>query len=153
MSPVFEKCFISVFLTSLLLLSSLAIFGCRKFPQKTEVSLDQNDYTVREGNRLFLHFCSPCHGEDAAGAGRYFPSQINPQPPDLVNSSYLRETPRSRVFQAIKFGTQAVGQSPYSPPYSRTLRDEEIDDIINSLLFSAGQAEESPGEAKNNAQR
>lgn len=150
MSHILKKRFISILLTSLLLLFSLTISGCRKLVEKTEMSLDQNDYTVREGKRVFLHFCSPCHGEDAAGAGRYFPSRINPQPPDLVNPAYFRETPRSRVFQAIKFGSQAVGRSSYSPPYGKTLRDEEIDDIINYLLFSAGRAEERRGEGKDN---
>ena len=102
-------------------------------PEAIARSDKQHSYEVREGKRLFLHYCSPCHGEDADGAGRYFPSMMKPQPTDFLNSDYLQKTKKEIIFQAIKFGSQSLDKSSYSPPYGLTLRDEEIRNILAFL--------------------
>lgn len=95
------------------------------------------NFSIRDGKRLFLHYCSSCHGENADGSGRYFPTQIDPQPPDLTNPEYFEKTNENVMFRAIKFGSKALGKSTYSPAYGKTLTDEEIINIIEFLKFSS----------------
>jgi mono/diheme cytochrome c family protein len=106
-----------------------------KQPDREKSETNTINFNIREGKRLFLHYCSPCHGEAAEGSGRYFPSYIDPQPPDFINSDYFQETNENVVFRAIKFGSKALGKSNYSPPYGETLIDEEIMYIIKYLKF------------------
>ncbi len=126
------------FLFVIFLAAFFTTFGisCRNQPAgETESSEIKVGFEIREGKRLFLHYCAPCHGENAQGSGRYFPSRINPQPPDLVGTDYLQKTDEDVVLKAIKFGSSALGKTNFSPPYGQTLRDEEINFIISFLSF------------------
>jgi mono/diheme cytochrome c family protein len=128
---------------SLVFFITIGIIQCTKQHEGAESNNKTLSFNIREGNRLFLHYCAPCHGEDAEGSGRYFPSYIEPQPPDFINSEYLNETGEDVVFRAVKFGSNALGKSNYSPPYGETLRDEEIKYIIDFLKFLKKSKEES----------
>jgi mono/diheme cytochrome c family protein len=108
---------------------------CAKQPEREISSENTINFNIREGKRLFLHYCSPCHGQSAEGSGRYFPSFIDPQPPDFINSDYFQKTDENITFRAIKFGSKALGKSNYSPAYRDTLIDEEIRYIIKYLKF------------------
>jgi mono/diheme cytochrome c family protein len=120
---------------SLVLFLTIGLIHCTKQPEGTESNERTLSFNIREGKRLFLHYCAPCHGEDAGGSGRYFPSFIEPQPPDFINSEYLKDTNEDVIFRAIKFGSKALDKSNYSPSYGETLRDEEIRYIIEYLKF------------------
>lgn len=116
------------------ILSALIFTSCTQKTYTSESKVFVN-FNIHDGKRLFLHYCSPCHGENAAGSGRYFPTQINPQPPDLTSPDYVIKTREEILFRAIKFGTQEIGKSNYSPPYGKTLSDEEIKNIVEYLYF------------------
>ncbi len=47
------------------------------------------------------------------------------------------------MFRAIKFGSTAIDKSNYSPPYGKTLRDEEIKYIIEYIKFLKKSEEEA----------
>jgi mono/diheme cytochrome c family protein len=141
------KHFPLVFLIASALFLTVGITGCSKPPQQGESSENKTSYAIREGKRLFVHYCSPCHGEDAQGAGRYFPSQIESRPTDFVNSRYLQDTEETVIFKAIKFGSVSLGKSNYSPAYKNSLRDEEMDNIIEYLRSLKKKAEEEPSDS------
>lgn len=115
--------------------------GCSKRPFD-EGKREILSFNIREGERLFKHYCAPCHGETADGSGRYFPSHINPQATDFINSGYLNETNKDVMFRAIKYGSAVLGKSNFSPPYGGTLRDEEIEYIMEYLHFVKESREE-----------
>lgn len=135
MRNIIRKDFSLLFTFSLLLFLTSVMVHCTKQPNRIKSSEKTINFNIREGKRLFLHYCAPCHGEDAEGSGRYFPSHIDPQPPDFINSDYFQETNENVIFRAIKFGSKALGKSIYSPAYGETLRDEEIKYIIDYLKF------------------
>ena len=112
----------------------LMFISCTQQNNTTESKVSPN-FKIRDGKRLFQHYCMQCHGENAAGSGRYFPSYINPQPPDITSPDYVIKLREEEVFKAIKYGTQEIGKSNLSPPYGKTLNDEEIMNIIEYLLF------------------
>lgn len=118
---------------SLGLLLMIIAVRCTKQSEREISSKNTINFNIREGRRLFLHYCSPCHGQTGEGSGRYFPSYIDPQPPDFLNSDYFKNTDENIIFKAIKFGSKDIGKSNYSPPYGETLIDEEIAYIIKYL--------------------
>lgn len=114
----------------------LMSIGCTHQTNATDSKISVN-FSIRDGKRLFQHYCTPCHGENAGGQGRYFPTMIDPQPPDLSNPDYFEETDENVIFSAIKFGSNVLGKSVYNPAYRKTLSDEEIINIIEFLKFSS----------------
>jgi cytochrome c553 len=142
MSSNQKKYLFYFFLFSLGFLIAVSEWGCTKHPVKEE-KRKIIGFNIREG----IHYCAPCHGENADGSGRYFPSYIDPQPTNFVNSDYLKKTDKDVIFQAIKYGSAVIGKSNFSPSYGETLRDEEIDYIIEYLkLLKKNQEEENKKE-------
>lgn len=135
MINILKKYFSLLFTFFPVLFLTIVMIYCTKEPIVTKSNKITKSFNIREGKRLFLHYCAPCHGENAEGSGRYFPSHIDPQPPDFINSDYFQETNENVIFRAIKFGSKALGKSIYSPSYDETLRDEEIRYIIKYLKF------------------
>lgn len=125
-----------------MLFLTVLMIKCGKKPDREESSMATISYNIREGKRLFLHYCAPCHGRDAVGSGRYSPTINRPLPTNFIYSDYLMETNEKVVFRAIKFGSKALGKSIHSPPYGNTLRDEEIRYIIEYLKFLKKSKEE-----------
>ncbi len=84
-------------------------------------------YAEAQGRLLFQQYCATCHGDEGKGDGQNA-SNLNPAPPDLTapkaapDAVYLR--------RVIAQGSAAVGRSPLSPPWGRSLRAQEIDDLV-----------------------
>ncbi len=84
-------------------------------------------YAEAQGRLLFHHYCATCHGDEGKGDGQNA-SNLNPPPPDLT----APKSPPDPVFlrRVIAQGSAAVGRSPLSPPWGRSLREQEIDDLV-----------------------
>ena len=81
-------------------------------------------YAEEQGKRLFDRYCATCHGDAGKGDGQNA-SNLNPPPPDLTTSKNIGEA--AYVRRVIAEGSAAVGRSPLSPPWGRTLSPQEID--------------------------
>ena len=90
--------------------------------EEREVNLT---YAESQGKRLFAQYCATCHGDDGHGDGQNA-SNLNPAPPDLTTS---RRDP-ALVRRVIVEGSAAVGRSPLSPPWGRTLSHQEVDYLV-----------------------
>ena len=90
--------------------------------EESEVNLT---YVESQGKRLFAQYCATCHGDDGHGDGQNA-SNLNPAPPDLTTS---RRDP-ALVRRVIVEGSAAVGRSPLSPPWGRTLSHQEVDYLV-----------------------
>lgn len=117
-------------------LAIVAATGCRGRAVKppTDPMLDAFRAEERQGNltfvesqgqRLFGHYCSTCHGDEGKGDGQNA-SNLTPAPPDLTAT---RRDP-ALVRRAIAEGSAAVGRSPLSPPWGRSLSPQEIDYLV-----------------------
>ena len=84
-------------------------------------------YVESQGRHLFLHYCATCHGDEGKGDGQNA-SNLNPPPPDLTSSGNGRDAVLLR--KVIAEGSAAVGRSPQSPPWGRSLSPQEMDDLI-----------------------
>jgi mono/diheme cytochrome c family protein len=83
-------------------------------------------FTERRGKRLFLQYCATCHGDEGHGDGQNA-SNLKPPPPDLTVS---RNVDAVNIKRVITEGSAAIGRSPLSPPWGRSLSGEQIDDLV-----------------------
>jgi mono/diheme cytochrome c family protein len=81
-------------------------------------------YAQSQGKHLFDQYCSTCHGDAGQGDGQNA-SNLNPPPPDLTKSKSVADPAYLR--RVIAEGSAAVGRSPLSPPWGRSLSAQEID--------------------------
>ncbi|HXK09528.1 MAG TPA: cytochrome c [Vicinamibacteria bacterium] len=81
-------------------------------------------YAEGQGKHLFDRYCATCHGDLGKGDGQNA-SNLSPPVPDLTSSKSLGDA--AYVRRVIAEGSAAVGRSPLSPPWGRTLSAQEID--------------------------
>jgi cytochrome c553 len=84
-------------------------------------------YIESQGRLLFVHYCATCHGDEARGDGQNA-SNLNPPPADLTASKSSRDIILLR--RVITEGSAAIGRSPLSPPWGRSLSRQEIDYLV-----------------------
>jgi mono/diheme cytochrome c family protein len=81
-------------------------------------------YAESLGRPVFAQYCATCHGETGKGDGQNA-STLSPPPPDFTTSKAMADP--SYVRHVIMEGSAAVGRSPLSPPWGRTLSAQQID--------------------------
>jgi len=84
-------------------------------------------YGEGQGKRLFAQYCSTCHGEEGKGDGQNA-SNLDPAPLDLTSTSVTRDPALLR--RVITQGSAAMGRSPLSPPWGRSLSTQQIDYLV-----------------------
>ena len=119
------------------LVVGLAVSGCHRKapPPLTDPMLDALraedqaaglSYAQGEGRHLFEHYCATCHGDGGKGDGENA-SNLNPPVPDLTAATSSGDA--AFIRQVIAEGSAAVGRSPLSPPWGRSLSPQEIEDL------------------------
>jgi mono/diheme cytochrome c family protein len=81
-------------------------------------------YAEGQGKHLFDQYCATCHGDGGKGDGQNA-SNLSPAVPDLTASKNLADV--AYVRRVIVEGSAAVGRSPLSPPWGRSLSPLEIE--------------------------
>ena len=87
-----------------------------------------------EGRRLYLHYCSACHGSYGRGDGTYAMAlrlQHNIRPRDLTDSSYIGRKSDQELFAIISLGGGHMGKSPFMPAWTVSLSPEQIKDLVS----------------------
>ena len=83
-------------------------------------------YGEGQGKHLFAQYCATCHGDEGKGDGQNA-SNLNPAPPDLTSKN-VRDA--AYLHRVIAQGSAAVGRSPLSPPWGRSLTTQQIDYLV-----------------------
>ena len=84
-------------------------------------------YAESQGKHLFGHYCATCHGDEGRGDGQNA-SNLTPSPPDMSVSKGISDT--AYVRKVIAEGSAAIGRSPLSPPWGRSLSRQEIEYLV-----------------------
>jgi mono/diheme cytochrome c family protein len=84
---------------------------------------------AEEGKKLYMQFCSTCHGQSGKGDGPGA-AALNPKPRDHTDKAYMSQLSEDHVFKVIKEGGASVGKSPLMPPWGASLKDDQIKDVI-----------------------
>jgi mono/diheme cytochrome c family protein len=94
-----------------------------------------------DGRRIYLHFCSACHGPHGKGDGPYANSlrqQHNIRPRDLTDTTYVGRKTDEELFAVISLGGGHMGKSPYMPAWTVSLTPEQVKDVV-SYVRAIGQ--------------
>ena len=91
-------------------------------------------YAESQGRSLFVHYCATCHGDGAQGDGQNA-SNLNPPPPDMTAA---RAKDAAFIRRVITEGSAAVGRSPLSPPWGRSLSPQQVDYLV-AYCLAAGR--------------
>ncbi len=121
-----------------LVVTAAALAGCRRSapvkpsdPMLEAMRAEEREagftYAEGQGRQLFRQYCSTCHGDDARGDGQNA-SMLSPAPTDFTGEKRLKDVAYLR--RVIAQGSAAVGRSPLSPPWGRSLNPQEIEYLV-----------------------
>lgn len=82
-----------------------------------------------KGKNIFANSCSGCHGSGGKGDGAAA-AALNPKPKDLTDKTYLSKLNDDYLYKVIAKGGAAVGKSALMPPFSGSLKDQDIRDVV-----------------------
>jgi mono/diheme cytochrome c family protein len=111
----------SIWLALILLIAPLSAFG-----QSSE-----------EGKKLYVSYCSTCHGERGKGdgpAGRALPVKAA----DHTNAAVMNQFTDKYLIDIITKGGGAVGKSPIMPAWGNQFDEKQIRDIVAFVRTLAG---------------
>jgi cytochrome c oxidase cbb3-type subunit 3 len=104
--------------------------GCaRPAPVKAAKAAPQPSYELRLGRATFQHYCQTCHGETGAGDG-FNAFNLDPHPRDLSDPKFQKAKTDADLADAIRRGGAGVGLSSLMPPWGKTLRREQVDQVV-----------------------
>jgi mono/diheme cytochrome c family protein len=86
-----------------------------------------------QGKRIYLSYCSTCHGEKGKGDGMATQS-LPVRPADHTNGVVMNQLSDQFLVDIItKGGSGAVGKSSFMPAWGSSLTEKQIRDIVAYL--------------------
>jgi mono/diheme cytochrome c family protein len=85
--------------------------------------------SLHEGEKLYTHYCSPCHGMDGDGKG-FNARNLDPRPANHADAEFMAKRTDKDLTDAISGGGRFVGKSSLMPPWGNTFRKAQIKDIV-----------------------
>lgn len=82
-----------------------------------------------EGRKLYLTYCSSCHGEKGKGDGPAA-SSLTVKPADHTNGSVMNQFADKFLTEIIAKGGSAVGKSALMPAWGSQLKDKQLRDLV-----------------------
>ena len=85
---------------------------------------------AEKGKAIYVKYCASCHGTTGKGDGPAGKA-LNPKPPrDLTEKAYMQTRTEEDLVGIVRKGGAAMGKSPMMPPWSPTLKDGDIEDVV-----------------------
>jgi mono/diheme cytochrome c family protein len=132
---------------------ALMLVGCGKQPAKGKANAKSAGadslataeananvpFEIKEGKRLFTHYCGVCHGESGDGTGQYYGSSLQPSPANFTDKAFMKTISDETLTKSITEGTSAIGKSNMCPPWGKTFESDEIECLVAYIkTFSKG---------------
>jgi mono/diheme cytochrome c family protein len=97
-----------------------------------------------EGKKLYVTYCSGCHGETGKGDG---PAAVSlpVKPANHTDGTAMNQIPDKILNEIISKGGQAVGKSPFMPGWGSQLNEKQIRDIVAYVRSLATPSYAPPG--------
>ena len=91
-----------------------------------------------EGKKLYVTYCSGCHGETGKGDG---PAAVSlpVKPVNHSEGTVMNQIPDKVLSEIITKGGQSVGKSPFMPGWGSQLNDKQIRDLVAYVRSLAAQ--------------
>jgi len=97
-----------------------------------------------EGKRMYLTYCSGCHGESGKGDGPAARS-LPIKPTNHTDGAIMNQLSDKQLFDIISKGGSAVDKSPFMPAWGSQLKEKQIRDIISHIRSLAVPPYKPPG--------
>ena len=132
-------CIFAFILVSVLFLN---IVSCEEtIPAKEEVVstnekmmlLEEHKTYLSTPKNTFLHYCAPCHGDNADGKGIYFTIDLEPKPSNLTDVDHMAKLTDDYLLNFITKGSAGMEKSDLCPTWGGTLDEGRIKGIISYL--------------------
>jgi len=85
-----------------------------------------------QGKRIYLSYCSTCHGEKGKGDGMATQS-LPVRPADHTNGAVMNKVSDQFLVDIISKGGSAVGKSTFMPAWGSSFNEKQIRDIVAYL--------------------
>lgn len=103
----------------------------------------QSKGDANAGKAKYDALCAGCHGKTGKGDGAAAAS-LNPKPQDHTDGKAMNALSDKYLFDIIKDGGVGVKKSPLMPAWGKTLKDQEISNVI-SYIRSLAKPPYKPG--------
>lgn len=85
-----------------------------------------------KGKAVYDQYCAGCHGSTGKADGPAAGS-LNPKPRDLSDKKYAGSLKEGYLLEIIKNGGPAAKKSPLMPAMGKTLKDDQVKDVVAYL--------------------
>ena len=82
-----------------------------------------------EGKKLYVTYCSTCHGESGKGDGAAG-AALPVKPSDHTNGAVMNELSDKYLMDIISKGGSGVGKSTFMPAWGGALDEKQIRDLV-----------------------
>jgi len=89
-----------------------------------------------KGEKLFLHYCSHCHGIAGYGDG-YNAEFMDKDPAELADHDFITKKTNRQLYRIIKLGGVGVKKSSFMPVFGNTLSETQIWQLVSYIRFLA----------------
>jgi mono/diheme cytochrome c family protein len=93
------------------------------------LALAQKKGDANAGKAKYESLCAGCHGKTGKGDGPAAAS-LNPKPQDHTDGKTMNSLSDQYLSDIIKNGGAGMKKSPLMPAWGKTLKDQEVADVI-----------------------
>ncbi|MBI5410032.1 MAG: cytochrome c [Nitrospirae bacterium] len=88
--------------------------------------------TVTDGEKIYTHYCSACHGNKGDGKG-FNAKNLDPRPANHTDAVFMSKRTDKELFDAVSGGGRAVGKAAIMPPWGNTFDKGQIKSLVQYL--------------------
>lgn len=107
-----------------LALSVLIIHSALSYAQ----GLTANNPSIAQGEKMYMHYCSSCHGNKGDGKG-FNAKNLDPRPAVHTDSAFMSKRTNKDLRDAIT-GGRSIGKSTLMPPWGNTFTETQIQSLV-----------------------
>lgn len=85
--------------------------------------------SITEGEKIYKHYCIPCHGINGDGKG-FNAEFLDPKPANHTNAVEMSKRTDEKLFDTIYGGGKEVAKSTYMPPWGYTFNEMQIESLV-----------------------
>jgi mono/diheme cytochrome c family protein len=95
----------------------------------SSLGLAQSKGDANAGKTKYESLCAGCHGKTGKGDGPAAAS-LNPKPQDHTDGKTMNALTDKYLADIVKDGGAGVKKSPLMPAWGKTMKDQEIADVV-----------------------
>ena len=97
-----------------------------------------NQAQAADAQKVFNFYCAQCHGTAGKGKGPNVTKDFPVSPRDFTNAAEMDKLSDADMKNVILDGGPAASKSPMMPPWSKTLKGDDVDALVGYLRKFCG---------------